>query len=158
MKHTRVTTLIMLAVVGAAAGALLELALVSSGRPIVNPPFTLAIALAVIGGIVVTLAIPILRMTRATTAPRIDPFYATRVLMLAKACAMTGALLVGGGVGVLVYLLTRTVIGVGSVTQAIAAIIGAGVLLAGGLIAEHMCRVPPEDDDKNGPGKEPAKA
>lgn len=157
MKRTRVTTLILLAVVGAAVGALGELALVANGRPIVNLPITLAIALAVIGGIVVTMAVPIRRMTRATTAPRVDPFYATRILMLAKACALTGSLVAGVGIGVLVYLLTRSVIGVGSVTQTIAAIIGAGVLLAGGLVAEHMCRVPPGDDE-NDPGKEPVKA
>ncbi|GAA3727717.1 hypothetical protein GCM10022239_00700 [Leifsonia bigeumensis] len=157
MKRTRVTTLIVLAVVGAAIGSLVELALVANGRPIVNLPITLAIALAVIGGIVVTMAVPIRRMTRATTAPRVDPFYATRILMLAKACALTGSLVAGVGIGVLAYLLTRSVIGVGSVTQAIAAILGAGVLLAGGLIAEHMCRVPPGDDE-NDPGKEPVKA
>lgn len=157
MKRTRVTTLILVAVVGAAVGALGELALVANGRPIVNLPITLAIALAVIGGIVVTMAVPIRRMTRATTAPRVDPFYATRILMLAKACALTGSLVAGVGMGVLVYLLTRSVIGVGSVTQTIAAIIGAGVLLAGGLVAEHMCRVPPGDDE-NDPGKEPVKA
>lgn len=157
MKRTRVTTLILLAVVGAAVGSLVELALVANGRPIVNLPITLAIALAVIGGIVVTMAVPIRRMTRATTAPRVDPFYATRILMLAKACALTGSLVAGVGIGVLVYLLTRSVIGVGSVTQTIAAIIGAGVLLAGGLVAEHMCRVPPGDDE-NDPGKEPVKA
>jgi hypothetical protein len=157
VKRTRVTTLILVAVVGAAVGALGELALVANGRPIVNLPITLAIALAVIGGIVVTMAVPIRRMTRATTAPRVDPFYATRILMLAKACALTGSLVAGVGIGVLVYLLTRSVIGVGSVTQTIAAIIGAGVLLAGGLVAEHMCRVPPGDDE-NDPGKEPVKA
>lgn len=157
MKRTRVTTLVALAVAGAAVGALGELALVASGRPIVNLPITLAIALAVIGGIVVSLAVPILRMTRAASAPRVDPFYATRILMLAKACAVTGSLIVGVGLGVLAYLLTRSVVGVGSVTQTVAAIAGAGVLLAGGLVAEHMCRVPPGDDE-NDPGKEPAKA
>ncbi len=157
MKRTRVTTLVALAVAGAAVGALGELALVASGRPIVNLPITLAIALAVIGGIVVSLAVPILRMTRASSAPRVDPFYATRILMLAKACAVTGSLIVGVGLGVLAYLLTRSVVGVGSVTQTVAAIAGAGVLLAGGLVAEHMCRVPPGDDE-NDPGKEPAKA
>lgn len=156
MKRTHVTTLIALGVVGAATGALVELALVANGRPIVSLPITLAIALAVIGGIVVTMAVPIRRMTRATSAPRVDPFYATRILMLAKACALTGSLVAGVGLGVLAYLLTRSVIGVGSVTQAIAAIIGAGVLLAGGLVAEHMCRVPPGDDE-NDPGKEPVK-
>jgi hypothetical protein len=157
VKRTRVTTLVVLGIVGAAAGALVELALVAAGRPIVNLPITLAVALAVIGGIVVTMAVPIRWMTRATTAPRVDPFYATRILMLAKACAYTGALVAGVGAGVLAYLLTRSVIGLGSVTQAIAAIAGAGVLLAGGLVAEHMCRVPP-DDDENDPGKEPVKA
>lgn len=156
MKRTRVTTLIALAVVGAAIGSLVELALQANGKPIIGLPITLAIALAVIGGIVVTLAIPIRRMTRATTAPRVDPFYATRIVMLAKASALTGSLIAGVGIGVLVYLLTRSVIGVGSVTQAIATILGAGVLLAGGLLAERMCSVPPEDDD-NDPGKDPVK-
>lgn len=158
MKRTRTSTLVTLAVVGAAVGALGELALASNGRPIIGLPITLALALAVIGGIVVWLAVPIRRMTRAAGAPKVDPFYATRILMLAKACAVTGALIVGVAIGVLFFLLTRTVVGVGSVTQAIAAIIGAGVLLAGGLVAEFMCRVPPSDDDDDTPGKEPVKA
>lgn len=156
MKHTRVPTLLILAVVGGAIGALLEIALAANGRPIVNLPITLAIALPVIGGIVVTLAIPIRRMTRGSDKPRVDPFYATRIVMLAKASALTGALVAGFGIGVLAYLLTRSVIGVGSVAQAIATIVGAGVLLAAGLVAERMCTVPPHDD--NDPGKEPVKA
>lgn len=157
MKHTRVSTLLILAVVGGAVGSLLEIALASNGRPIVNLPITLAIALAVIGGIIVTLAVPIRRMTRRSDTPRVDPFYATRIVMLAKASALTGALVAGFGIGVLAYLLTRSVVGVGSVTQAIATILGAGVLLAAGLVAEQMCRIPPTDDD-NDPGKDPVKA
>jgi hypothetical protein len=157
VKRTKIPTLVVLGVVGAVAGSLGELALAASGHPSVHLPISLAIALAVIGGIVVTLAVPIRRMTRTAGAPRVDPVYATRILMLAQACAVTGSLVAGVGIGVLAYLLTRSVIGVGSVTQAIAAIAGAGVLLAGGLIAEHLCRVPPGDDD-NDPGKEPVKA
>lgn len=157
MKRTRVTTLIALAVVGAAAGALVQLALVANGRPIFSLPITLGVALAVIGGIVVTMAVPILRMTRKTSAPRVDPFYATRIVMLAKACALTGALGVGVGAGVLAYLLTRSIIAGGSVVQASITIVGASVLLAGGLIAEHMCRIPPSDDD-NESGKDPVQA
>lgn len=154
MKRTRATTFIVVAVLGASAAAFIELALASNGRPIVSLPITLGIALAVIGGIVVTMAAPILRMTRSTTAPRVDPFYATRVVMLAKACGITGALGVGVGVGVLAYLLTRSIIGAGPVAQAITTIVGAGVLLAGGLIAERMCSIPPSDDDKEA-GKDP---
>lgn len=157
MKRTRISTLIILGVLGAAAGALGELALSVNGRPIIALPITLGITLAVIGGIVVTMAVPIRRMTRASTAPRVDPFYATRIVMLAKASALTGAIGVGVGLGVLAYLLTRSVIGAGSVVQAVVTVVGAGVLMAGGLLAEHMCRIPPGDDD-NDSGKEPAKA
>lgn len=157
MKRTRVTTLTVVAVLGAAAGGITEQALAANGRPIIALPITLGIALAVIGGIVVTMAMPIRRMTRATNAPRVDPFYATRIVMLAKASAITGALAVGVGAGVLVYLLTRSVIGVGSVAQVLVTVVGAGVLLAGGLLAEHMCRIPPDDDDDD-PGKDPVRA
>lgn len=156
MNHTRVSTLLVLAVAGGAAGALLEIALAGGGRPILSLPVTLAIALAVIGGIVVSLAVPIWRMTRGSDKPRVDPFYATRIVMLAKASALSGALIVGFAGGILAYLLTRSVIGVGSVAQAIATIVGAGVLLAAGLIAERMCTVPPHDDDD--PGKGPIQA
>ena len=156
MNRTRVPTLLVAATIGGVVGALLELALTVNGRPIINLPITLAIALAVIGGIIVSLSVPIRRMTHGGAAP-VDPFYATRVLMLAKASALTGALITGFGVGVLAYLLTRSVVGVGSVTQAIACIAGAGVLLAGGLVAEHMCKIPPRDDDDD-PGDEKVKA
>ncbi|HEY0260882.1 MAG TPA: DUF3180 domain-containing protein, partial [Lacisediminihabitans sp.] len=83
----------------------------------------------------------------------IDPFYATRVLVLAKASALSGALLTGFGIGITVYLLTRSVVPVSSVGPAVATIIGSGVLLAGGLVAEHMCTIPPGDDDDDDPGK-----
>lgn len=157
MKRTRVSTLILAAVIGGAVIAMSNQALATNGRPVISLPLTLGIALAVIGGIIVTTAVPILRMTRSTSAPRVDPFYATRIVMLAKACAITGALGVGVGAGALAYTLTRSAIPVGSVAQAIVTIVGAGVLLAGGLVAEHMCRIPPSDDD-NEPGKQPAQA
>jgi hypothetical protein len=88
-------------------------------------------------------------MVRGTSSSRgpVDPFYATRVVMLAKASALGGGLLTGGGIGLLVYLLSRSVApGVGSLGLTIAALVGAVVLLAGGLIAELMCRIPPDDD------------
>lgn len=157
MKRTHVTTILLVALIGAAAAGVTQQALAVSGRPILPLPITLALALAVIGAIVVGMATPIRRMTRATDAPRVDPFYATRIVMLAKACVVTGALAVGVGIGSLVFLLTRSVIGVSPVVQAAITIVGAAVLLAGGLIAEHMCRIPPTDDD-NESGKDPVQA
>lgn len=157
MKRTHVATILFVALLGGVGASIIEAMLVAGGRPTIPLPITLGVALAVIGGIVVSMAVPILRMTRKSTAPRVDPFYATRVVMLAKACTVTGALGVGVGLGVLAFLLTRSVVAVGSVGQSIVTIVGAGVLLAGGIIAERMCSIPPSDDE-NDAGKEPAKA
>lgn len=151
MKRTSVGLLVVLAAVGAIGGAFLETGLTASGRAIVIPPVTLAIALAAIGGIVIALAVPIRRLTRGKATAPIDPYYATRVLVLAKASALIGALLAGFAFGVTFYLLSRSIVAQGSVGLAIITIVGAGVLLAGGLIAEQMCSIPPsDDDDENG--------
>lgn len=97
---------------------------------------------------VVVLALPIRRLTKGKASQPIDPFYSTRVLVLAKASALSGSLLTGFGAGVLIYLLSRSVVpGAGSVVQSVATLVGAACLLAGGLVAEHMCTVPPNDDD-----------
>lgn len=153
MKRTSPVTLILLALLGGVVGAFLEAALATAGRPIIVPPLTLAIALAAIGGIIISLAVPIRRLTRGKSKGPIDPFYAMRVLVLAKASALIGALLIGFGIGIGIYLLTRSIVPVNSVGLAIATIIGSGVLLAAGLVAEHMCTIPPGDDDDDDPGK-----
>ncbi len=153
MRRTNVGVLVLLAAIGGVAGALLETALTSAGRSLIIPPLTLALALAAIGGIVISLALPIRRLTRGKALGPIDPYYATRVLVLAKASALTGALLTGFGIGLVAYLLSRSIFAVGSVGLVVATIVGAGVLLAGGLIAEHMCRVPPSDDDDDDAAK-----
>lgn len=168
MKRTSASTLLILAVVGGASMSLVQVALASSGRPIVTAPVTLPLALAAIGAIVVSLAIPIRRMTRGLsqdsarpTAPAgpVDPFYATRIVMLAKASALSGALLTGAGAGMIGYLLTRSVLpGVGSIAATVAAAVGAAVLLACGLVAESMCRVPPSNDDDDDDDERPARA
>ena len=148
MKRTNITTLVLLALIGGIGGGFLETLLAAAGRPIVLPPLTLGLALLAIGIMVVVLALPIRRLTRGKTSQPIDPFYSTRVLVLAKASALSGSLVTGFGAGVLIYLLSRSVVpGVGSVVQSVVTLVGAGCLLAGGLVAEHMCTVPPNDDD-----------
>lgn len=148
MKRTSIGTLVLLALIGGIGTGFLEVALAASGRPILLPPVTLALALLAIGIMVVVLALPIRRLTRGRAQQPVDPFYSTRVLVLAKASALSGSLLTGVGVGVLAYLLTRSVVpGVGSVGLAVATVVGALCLLAGGLIAEQMCSIPPSDDD-----------
>ena len=166
MKRTSVTMLVILAVVGGIAIVLVQSALASSGRAIIVFPVTLPLALAAIGAIVVVMAVPIRRTTRrrpdrrAGAEPRpatgrgpVDPFYATRVVALAKASAVTGALLTGIGAGALVYVLTASATPpVGSIASTAAGLVGAAALLTCALVAEAMCRVPPGDDDDDDGG------
>jgi 4-hydroxybenzoate polyprenyltransferase len=148
VTRTRPITLVLFAVVGAAAGWLLQVALVAMGSPAAVPSPTLALALLVIGVLVVAFAVPVRRAVRDRENHRVDPFYATRVVVLAKASSVAGSLLTGGTLAIIVFLLTRSVVvGVGSVLAGIAAVIGAVALLVGGLIAERMCSIPPHDGD-----------
>lgn len=148
MKRTSALTLILLTAIGAVGAGVLEAALANAGHPILLPPLTLGLALLAIGVTVVVLALPIYRLARGKTAEPVDAYFATRVVMLAKASSLSGSLIVGCAIGITVYLLTRsTVPGVGSISLAVATLVGAAGLLAGGLIAEHMCTIPPEDDD-----------
>lgn len=148
MTRTRFSTILTLAVIGAAIGWVLEVVTVSMGRPIAIPPVTLSVALVLIAGIVVGMAVPVWRVVRGTAKKRIDPFYATRVVVLAKASSMAGALLGGSALAVTTFVLTRSQLpAVGSVALAVAASVCSIVLLVAGLIAEKMCTLPPEETD-----------
>lgn len=149
MRRTTPATLLIAAVLGVIAGWLLDDALAASGRSVLVPPATLAVALAAIGVVLVLLALPIRRKVKGTRKEPVDPFYATRVVMLAKASAITGALLTGTAGGVLLFLLSRPVsAGVGSVVPTAATIAGALVLTALALVAEAMCQLPPDDEEQ----------
>ncbi|MDN4616372.1 DUF3180 domain-containing protein [Leifsonia sp. F6_8S_P_1B] len=152
MKRTRVTTLLGLAVAGLVVGFLGELTASSLGAAAFLPPITLPITLVAVAVIIVAFAVPIRLAVRGRSSRRIDPFQAMRIVVLAKACSLSGALLTGAGVGILVYLLTRDVIpGNGAVLQSALALAGAVVLLTGGLVAEAFCTLPPDDDDDDEP-------
>lgn len=148
MTRTRISTLLGLGLAGAVAGFLLDLAIASAGRPVLIPPLTVPLTLAAVAALVLGFAIPIHRATKGTLRRPIDPFRAMRVVVLAKASSHVGALLLGASGGILVYLLSRAVIpSLGSVWQDVATIVGSVVLLVAGLVAEHLCTIPPSDDD-----------
>lgn len=149
MKRTRPFTLVLFAAVGAGAGLLLQLILAAEGTAAASTPFTLALSLAVIGVLVIVFAVPVRRAVRDREKHRVDPFYATRVVILAKASSIAGSLLFGATGVIVGYLLTRTVVAaVGSIFMSGAAVVGSVVLLVCGLIAENMCSLPPDDEDK----------
>jgi hypothetical protein len=149
VKRTRPLVLVLFAVIGVGAGVLLQVILASTGAAAASTPFTLALSLAVIGVLVVVFALPVRRAVRDREKHRVDPFYATRVVILAKASSIAGSLLFGATSAIVGYLLTRTVIAaVGSIFTSGAAVVGSVVLLVCGLVAENMCSLPPDDEDK----------
>lgn len=151
MTRTRPITLVLLAAFGATLLWFAQAALAASGRPVLIPPFTLGIALVLIGVVIVVMAWPVWRVSRRVAGARVDPFYATRVVVLAKASSLSGALLAGGGLGIVGYLVTRSVLpSSAAIGTAAATAVGAILLLVAGLVAEHWCTIPPDDDDRTG--------
>nr|WP_237398233.1 DUF3180 domain-containing protein [Rathayibacter rathayi] len=142
-----------LGLAGAVAGFLFDLAVAASGRPVLIPPLTVPLTLVVVAALVLGFAIPIHRATKGTLRRPIDPFRAMRVVVLAKACSHVGALLLGASGGILVYLLSRAIPSLGSVWQDVATIVAALVLLVAGLVAEHLCTIPPSDEDDSAVGE-----
>ena len=159
MRRTGVGILILAAAIGVAAGFLLDQALTAAGRATFIPSITLPIFLALLGAIVVALALPIRRATRGAIAQPVNPFWALRVAMLSKASSIVGAAIAGFAGGLALFLLTRPVSpSLGSLGTIIATALCGALLVAAGLYAEHLCTIRKDDDDEqpggDGPGLE----
>jgi len=161
VKRTGAGILSVAALIGAAAGFVVDHALTVSGRPTFMPSVSLPIMLVVLGGITLALAWPIRQATRSSTAAPVNPFRALRVAILAKASSLVGAGVLGFAVGLGAYLLTRPIDPpLGSLATIIATAVCAAVLVGASLVAEHFCTLPKDDDDEHsgsdaGPGAQP---
>jgi Protein of unknown function (DUF3180) len=152
MKRTGASTVVALTLLGLVIGFLVDVTAAATGVPIFVPPISLPITLAAIAGLVVVFAWPIRQATNGTAKAPVNPFVAMRVAVLAKSSSLSGALLLGAGMGILLYILTRSVLpAVTSVWLAVATVVAAALLLAGGLVAEYFCTLPPDDhEDERG--------
>lgn len=143
MSRTRPAALIVAALIGMAAGFGIDTALAMRGLAVIVPPISLAVALVLIAVVVLALAWPVRRAAKGER--RIDPFYALRAVVLAKSSAVAGALLAGASMGILIYLLTRAVVPLGSTLAAGGTVAAAVVLVIAALVAEHWCALPPDE-------------
>lgn len=156
MTRTGPAVLIIAAALGTAVGFLVDQALTSAGRSTFTPSIMLPILLVLLGALVIALAIPIRRATRGTVAAPVNPFRALRVAMLAKASSIVGAALGGLGLGLTIFLITRPVPpSVGSLGAVIATAACGALLIAAGLVAEHLCTIRKDDDDRQPGGEDP---
>lgn len=148
MTRTRPGPLVALAVIGTVVGFLLQIGLAAASLPKLRVEYTFAVTIGLIALVIVILAVPVYRATHGPLRQPIDSFYATRVLALAKASSLAGALLVGLGLGLALDLLIRSSTTTGDLVARDLSTLGSSILLlAAGLIAEFLCRVPPQDDD-----------
>jgi len=152
MKRTEPLTLIVALVLGAGAGFLIDQLLSATGHPTFAPPIGLSILFVVLGAACIALAWPVRQAVKDSKAPRVDPFRALRIAVLAKASSLVGAVTGGVGLGMLVFLTTRPVVPqIGSMGTIIAAVGASAVLVAAALVAEHMCTLPKDPDDREHP-------
>jgi hypothetical protein len=153
MKPTKIWTLSLMASAITVVAFFTSRILVSNGMAIPVSPTNLIITLSGIGGLVLMLAIPIwkyknaLKQTSNKQRPkRVDPFYAVRVLLLAKASAIAGAVFLGWHLGVLIALATLPVSAATVVIQNTVALIASALLSVCSYIAEQICKLPEDKD------------
>ena len=122
---------------------------VNNGLEVPISGITLALSTALIAVVLLGLAVPIWKYKRSitkaltTTKPLpVNPFYAVRVLLLSKAAAITGAMLIGWHAGVLVKQFTAPVVVNDATTPNITALVAAVFLLIAGFVVEQICKLP----------------
>jgi hypothetical protein len=97
------------------------------------------------------------RIDRRPGTPRVNPLIVARLVVLAKASSMAGAIFAGAYGGVATWALgERGWLRLADVNfvPAVAGLIGALALTAAALLLERACRVPepPDEPDENGNG------
>jgi|AntAceMinimDraft_6_1070360.scaffolds.fasta_scaffold22672_2 drug/metabolite transporter (DMT)-like permease len=148
MILTKASTLASFALTGGVVVGAGQAVLTRLGEPALIPPPTWGVSLALLGAIVLGLAWPIRsRVRHPEKGTLVDPMYATRVVLLAKASSLVGSGLAGGAIGLGFFFFTRPVLSPPTLFLVGLAVVGAVVLMVGGLVAERWCSLPPD-----GPG------
>jgi hypothetical protein len=148
VKPTKLSFLFLLALVAAVTGYFVAALLVGRGLSVPVSPVNLILTLGAIGIVLLGLSIPIWRYRSALKdsavkrPKRVDPFYAVRVLLLAKASSIAGALFAGWHLGVVGFqLLSPVVIQVLALQNGLG-FFASAALVASAFVTEQICRLP----------------
>jgi hypothetical protein len=148
MRPTRIRSLLTLAAAATVLAWLLQRTLRNSGRDMPPVPWTAAIGLLLVACLVYSAALPVRRLTNGSPAARpVDPLRAARTAVLGKAAAYAGSLVFGWYFAQLLLLVPDLDISAHRAQAIRAAVTALAALLVcvAGVLAERMCRVPPDD-------------
>ena len=151
MKLTKLRFLFLLALISSVAGYFVAAFLVGRGFQVPVSAVNLILTLGAIGVVLLGLAIPIWRYRSALKQQsgkrpkRVDPFYAVRVLLLAKASEIAGSLFAGWHLGVVGFQLLSPVVVQVLVLQNALGFFASFALVASAFVTEQICRLPNDD-------------
>lgn len=141
--------------VGAAAGAIVNLLSVHNGGPELALPALIWVVALLTGGAALYLASQVSKYSKRETrsqAGNMNPLLAARVAVFAQSLALTGALVLGWQLAILVFqfgLMSSRASTWPLVESTISMVAGLFMMLCG-VIAVNMCRIPPGDDEDGG--------
>jgi hypothetical protein len=154
MKPTKLSVVLVIVFGVTVVSFLAVRLLVANGMAVPASPTNLLVTLAAIAVILLALTIPIWRykasLTQYTKGPRpkrVDPFYAVRVVLLAKASAITGSGFVGWHLGAMIAQLSLPVSFTAALLQNSFGLVASVVLTVAAIVAEQICRLPDEPKD-----------
>ena len=115
-------------------------------------PQTGLVTMGVIVVLTLVLGIRVLRWRNGNKKKMLNPILAAWTLVLAQACAYTGAVLLGWHAGIFLDLLRLWGLrGDQGITWMALSMAGGGLsMIIVGLVVERFCRIPPEDGDAEG--------
>lgn len=151
MSTLRFLPLALCAVAGAVIGYVLML--VMSGRGMMAPvlDYSALFSMAAVSVITLILGIRVKLFTAGRTRHRVEPIAAARILVLAQAGAYAGAVIAGWHLSLMAALLGAS--GPSPTATRAVVLAGAGVLMVViGFIVQHLCKLPPQDDDEDADG------
>lgn len=160
MKPTKVTNLLLAALAAGVAAFLVAKYLVSRGQTVPVSDYNVMFTLPAVALVLALFAIPIWRYRKQTLKlsknqpveiakpkiKRVDPFYAVRVVLLAKATALASALFIGWHIGLIALQIGGPELTTGFYKNLIT-LIGAVIAMVIALIIEWICRIPETPDE-----------
>jgi membrane protease YdiL (CAAX protease family) len=150
MKSTKLSTLLLVTASTSVGSFFIVRLLVSNGNPLPVSPINLLITLVAIGLVILALGFPIWNyknsVKKSSATKRVDPFYAVRVLLLAKASSIAGSIFLGWHIGAVITQWISLVTVAGALVQNIAGLIASFTLVVASVITENICRLPDDSD------------